>query len=244
MELRRIRLDRIQLHFGIALPRSRVSVDWAKLQNPIALILGKFFFFCSKFTLTFTKWGPFTTDKVVQNHSMYPNSYIASTYAARMKCQASGADAWTQLFKQVVRHYYITARLFTGDKAVQNHSVYPNSYIVSTYAARMKCQASAPDAWTQLFKQAVRHYYIAARLFTIDKEIQNHSVYPNSYIISSYAVRTMYRASARDARVQFLQALVKSGNALLTNCGVSTADRIYPVKSDPHRKPDAHSQYW
>jgi hypothetical protein len=48
----------------------------------------------------------------------------------------------------------------------------------------------------------------------------------------------MYRASARDARVQFLQPLVKFGNALLTNCGVSTADRIYPVKPDPHRKPD------
>jgi hypothetical protein len=193
MELRRIRLDRIQLHFGIAL-RTRT-----KLQNPIALILGKVFFFCSKFTLTFTKCGPFTRDKVVQNHSVYPNSYIASTYAARMKCQASAPDAWTQLFKQVVRHYYIAARLFTGDKVVQNHSVYPNSYIASTYAARMKCQASAPDAWTQLFKQAVRHYYIAARLFTGDKVVQNHSVYPNSYIASTYAARMKCQASVPDA---------------------------------------------
>ena len=32
--------------------------------------------------------------------------------------------------------------------------------------------------------------------------------------------------------------LVKPGNVLLTNCGMSTADRIYPVKTDPHRKPD------
>ena len=48
----------------------------------------------------------------------------------------------------------------------------------------------------------------------------------------------MYRASARDDRVQLLKPLVKPGNALLTNCGVSTVDRIYPVKPDPHRKPD------
>ena len=127
---------------------------------------------------------------------------------------------------------------FTRDKVVQTHTMYPNSYIKSSYAARMKCQASAPDAWTQLFKQVVSHYYIAWRLFTLDKVVQNHSVYPNSYIISSYAARTMYRASARDDRVQLLKPLVKPGNALLTNCGVSTVDRIYPVKPDPHRKPD------
>jgi hypothetical protein len=48
----------------------------------------------------------------------------------------------------------------------------------------------------------------------------------------------MCRASATDAPAQFLKSFVKPGNVLLTNCGVSTADRIYPVKSDPHRKPD------
>ena len=32
--------------------------------------------------------------------------------------------------------------------------------------------------------------------------------------------------------------LVKPGNVLLTNCGVSTADRIYPVIPDPRRFPD------
>jgi hypothetical protein len=37
-----------------------------------------------------------------------------------------------------------------------------------------------------------------------------------------------------------LKSLVKPGNVLLTNCGVSTADRIYPVKSDPRRTPDEY----
>src|SRR5271168_5350887 len=32
-----------------------------------------------------------------------------------------------------------------------------------------------------------------------------------------------------------------SGNVLLTNCGVSTSDRIYPVKPEPHQKPDAQA---
>jgi hypothetical protein len=63
-------------------------------------------------------------------------------------------------------------------------------------------------------------------------------VYLNSYIISSFAARMMCRVSARDAQVQFLKPLVKSGNVLLTNCGVSIADRIYPVIPEPHRKPD------
>ena len=46
----------------------------------------------------------------------------------------------------------------------------------------------------------------------------------------------MCRASACDAPVQFLKPLVKPGNVLLTNCGVSTADCIYPT---PHQKPEA-----
>ena len=48
----------------------------------------------------------------------------------------------------------------------------------------------------------------------------------------------MCRASALDAPAQFLN---KPGNVLLTNCGMSTADRIYPLKTDPHRKPDVTS---
>ena len=74
---------------------------------------------------------------------------------------------------------------------------------------------------------------VAGRLFTRDKIIQSHSVYPNSYVTSSYAARTMCRASAHDARVQFLKLLVKPCNVLLTNCGVSTSDCIYPVIPDP-----------
>ena len=44
-----------------------------------------------------------------------------------------------------------------------------------------------------------------------------------------------------DAQVQFLEPFVKSGNVLLTNCGVSTADRIYLVKPDPGLFPDDQS---
>ena len=38
--------------------------------------------------------------------------------------------------------------------------------------------------------------------------------------------------------------MVKPGNVLLTNCGVSTADHIYLVKTDPHRKPDDTPTMW
>ena len=38
-----------------------------------------------------------------------------------------------------------------------------------------------------------------------------------------------------------MKQLVKLGNVLLTNCGVSTADRIYLVKPDPGRFPDVSS---
>ena len=40
-----------------------------------------------------------------------------------------------QLFKQVVRYYYIAGRPFTSENVVHSHSVYPNNYITSTYAA-------------------------------------------------------------------------------------------------------------
>ena len=119
--------------------------------------------------------------------------------------------------------------------------MYPNRYITCSYAARMMCRASAPDAPAQFFKEVVRYYYIAGRLFNRDKVIKSHSVYPNSYITSSYAARMMCRASAPDAPAQFLKSLVRPGNVLLTNCGVSTADRFYLVKSDPRRKPDVRT---
>ena len=59
----------------------------------------------------------------------------------------------------------------TRDKAVQSHSVYSNSYIISSYAARIMCWVSAPDAPMQVFKQEVRHYDITGRLFTRDKVV-------------------------------------------------------------------------
>ena len=150
-------------------------------------------------------------------------------------CRASSSDAPSQFFKLVVRHYYITGRPFTRDKVVWSHFVY---YITRSCAARMMCRASSSDAPTQFFKLVVRHYYIAGTPFTRDKVVWSHFVYSNSYITRSYAATRMCRASALDAPAQFLKPLVKPGNVLLTNCRMSTADRIYLVKTDPHRKPD------
>ena len=52
---------------------------------------------------------------------------------------------------------------------VQSHSMYYNNYIMSSYAARIVCQASAPDAPTQFFQLVVKHYYIAGRPLTGDQ---------------------------------------------------------------------------
>ena len=90
-------------------------------------------------------------------------------------------DASTQFFQPAVRHYYIAGRLFTRDKVVQSHSVYPNSYVTDSYI----------DAPMQFFKPVERHYYIAVRLFTRDNVVQSHSMNPNSYITRSYAARMM-----------------------------------------------------
>jgi hypothetical protein len=147
-------------------------------------------------------------------------------------CWVSLLDAPIQFFKPLVRHYYIAGRPFIRDKVVQSHSVYPNSYITSSYAARLMYWVSAPDAPTQLFKQVVRHYYITGRLFSRDKIVQSYSMYPNSYIMSSYATRMMCWVSVPDTPVQVLKPLVNPGNVLLTNCRVWTADCIYPVKPD------------
>ena len=129
----------------------------------------------------------------------------------------------------MVRHYYIAGRLFTRDKIVESHSMYPNNYIIRSFA----------DTPVQFLKPVVRHYNIARRPFTRNKVLQSHSVYPNSYIISSHAARMMCRASAPDVSAQFLKLLVKPDNVLLANCGMSTADRIYPVIPGPRRFPDA-----
>ena len=106
---------------------------------------------------------------VVQSHSVYYNSYIINPYAARMICRASAPDAPTQFFQLVVKHYYIAGRPLTGEIVLQSHSVYYNKYIISSYAARMICRASVPDAPTQFFQLVVQHYYIAGRPLTGDQ---------------------------------------------------------------------------
>jgi len=88
-----------------------------------------------------------------------------------MICRASAPDAPTQFFQLVVKYYYIAGRPLTGEIVLQSHSVYYNNYIISSYAARMICRASAPDAPTQFFQLVVKHYYIqvAGRPLTGDQ---------------------------------------------------------------------------
>lgn len=62
----------------------------------------------TELTSSTTLTDPFTRDRVVQSHSVYPNSYILSLYA----------DTPVQFLKLMVRHYYITRRPFTWDKVV------------------------------------------------------------------------------------------------------------------------------
>ena len=50
--------------------------------------------------------------------------------SGRMRLMHEPIDA-PQLFKQVVRYYYIAGGPFTSDNIVHSHSMYPNNYITS-----------------------------------------------------------------------------------------------------------------
>ena len=90
-------------------------------------------------------------EKLRETTKMYTTCFLLLLFCF-LYYRVSVLDALKQFFIPLLRYYYIAGRQFTRDKVVQNHSMYPNGYITSSYAARMMCRASAPDARVQFLK--------------------------------------------------------------------------------------------